>query len=137
MKPKDQTEDEYMRSCVQIDDCALNEEYMRLPSDYAYWHERYVRAKQNQNTLKLERDRERAALTIHHREQLSMTTGKVTESMVTAAVDSDDRWMKAKAYEIAAEAEAERLRGVVHALSAKKDMLISLGAQARAELKVL
>lgn len=60
---------------------------------------------------------------------------RVTESMVAARVEQYAEWQAAQDAEIGAEVERERLKGAVLALLAKKDMLVQMGANHRAEME--
>lgn len=60
---------------------------------------------------------------------------KPTEKDAEARVELDDRWQAAQDAEIVAEVEREKMKGAVAALVAKKDMLVQLGANQRAELE--
>lgn len=60
---------------------------------------------------------------------------RLTEKDADARVEVDDRWQAAQDAEIVAEVEREKMKGAVAALAAKKDALVQLGANYRAELE--
>jgi hypothetical protein len=60
---------------------------------------------------------------------------RATEKDADSRVELDPRWQDAQEAEIAAEVEREKMKGAVAALVAKKDMLVQLGANQRAELE--
>jgi hypothetical protein len=126
--------DEYLRSCVHILPEALEEEFVRLPTDLAYWNGKYAEASREHLVAKMEMDRLRARLLIEHREKLMLTNTKVTESMVESAVEQDETYGAGRLRLIEAEVEKVRLHGALDAIRTKRDMLISLGAHVRAEM---
>lgn len=125
--------DEYLARCVEIDPLGLQEEYVRLPADLAYQSSRYAQAYREAARAKSARKRLGALLAIEHRARLQLD-GRATEAMVEAAVETDPRMQTAEDREIDAEVERQRLYGIVDAVRAKKDMLVSIGAHVRAEM---
>ena len=120
---------------THIDEDALNDEYSRLPSDMAYFSELYAEAKKAFAAAKLDRDITRSRLRLVARETIEVSGKRATESMVDAAVELDPQWLEVKTTEIECQAKTLRLYGVLESLRFKRDMLIQLGAQARAEMK--
>ena len=124
--PDDMEEAEYLRQCVLVDDVAIQEEYMRLPSDMAYWTERYAAAKETHLVCKHQRERiystERAAV----RAEMEAAGTKVTEGRIDEQVIPALKVEAARSVEIGAEVEVLRLHGVLEALRSKKEMLNSL-----------
>lgn len=127
--------DAYLADSVQIYPEAIQEEYVRLPSDLAYWGQRYTDALRVFLGAKLDMDRTEARVKILCRAELNAKEGKVTESMVSAAVDQHPDMEKARLALIEAEVEKARLGNVLDAIRAKKDMLVSLGAHVRSEME--
>jgi len=128
--------DSYLKSCVQIEPLALEEEYVRLPADLAFWNQRYSEVYRYWLERKVVLNEVRARIQIEERERLEMLAkGKrVTIGEVEDALILNPEYQQAKMKEIAAEAEKVRLWGVLDALRSKRDMLISLGAHIRAEM---
>lgn len=126
--------DDYLAKACEIDPLCIQEEYVRLPADLAYWNQKYAIAFRAWARARLSRKRLEAVLAIEHREQFAVDGRKATEGMVTAAVETDDRLEAAAAFEVEAEVEKVRLWGVLDAVRAKKDMLVSIGAHVRAEM---
>ena len=126
---------EYRRECSKIDDLAISEEFIRLPADFAYWSERYAEKKEAFMLEKHELQRLRAKLVVKHREELSLSNSRVTESMVTSAVDQDPTWHDQYVSFVKAEVACEKAKLFLETLRTKKDMLVSLGAMQRAEMK--
>jgi hypothetical protein len=128
------TVEEQLKSAVSIDPLLIQEEYVRLPADLAYWNERYVQAYRAQGTAKSRKERLFALLSLQTRQRLVDEGLKPTESMVTAHVEGDKSYIAVADSFFAAEVELVRIKGVVEAVRAKKDMLVSVGAHIRAEL---
>lgn len=135
MKPiNDLTVEDSLYEAVQIEPLALQEEFIRTPRDLAYWNERYRNANQAFLESKIELERVEARQRIWHRERLVNEGGKVTESMVDAAVAMDDELYAARMEHVKKEVEKTRVNGVLDAIRAKRDSLISIGAHVRAEM---
>lgn len=127
--------DAYLYDSVNIDPVAdLDNEFRGISAAVAYWNARYADAIEAYLKNDLEHKRMNSQLYIEHREGLALAHGKVTEGMVRAAVETDQRYLDTKILSIESEAEKARLKGVCEAVSAKKDMLQSLGAKLRAEM---
>jgi hypothetical protein len=124
----------YLTTVANIDPLNINDEFVRIPSDIAYCNALYSDARKDKLYAELVRTRTVARLRIEHRERLLEEEKKATEGMISSAVEDDDRYQLAYQAEIDAEIREVRYRGVCEALRAKKDALISLGAQYRAEM---
>lgn len=127
--------DEYLADCVQVYPEALQEEYVRIPADLAYWNARNSAANRNHLVTKMNRERTVARLQIETRAAFEVAGKKATEALVDATVTMSDEYGVARMAEIEAEVEKAKLSGVVDAIRAKRDMLISLGAHVRAEMQ--
>lgn len=132
---------EHAIACVEIFPEALEEEYVRISADMAYWDEMYSRALHRHLALKRNEKKFTAMLKIEHRERLfaegagkKSGSGRVTDSMVEAAVEIDDRMVDFNTQRVDAEVEMIRLRGFVEAIHAKKEMIVSIGAHVRKEM---
>ena len=108
---------------------ALEEEFVRLPADIARFNEDYAQAVNELLRAKRHEERTYARVYLEEREKL----GKRTEATVKANVELHEDIEQAVMRRIMAEVEKTRLRGVVEALSAKRDSLISIGAALRDE----
>jgi hypothetical protein len=126
--------DSYLYDCANVEPEALDEEFIRVPADLAYWNERYAQAHKSHLLAKLDSERTEASLMLEMREKLKAMGGKPTVDEVRANVITDPTYGSARLAEIEAEVERTRLRGLVGALEAKKDMLQSLGAKLRSEM---
>jgi hypothetical protein len=127
--------EKFLKDSVDIEPTQLQEEYVRVPADIAYWNERYSQALRAHLLAKLELDRVYAILQIEKREVLSVAGGKVTEAIVSAAIEVDAKYQVARLATIDTEVEVSRLKGVSYAVSAKREMIVSLGAHLRIELQ--
>lgn len=127
--------DDYLAQCVTMDPLQLEEEFVQLPATLAYWNERYAETQRSFLRAKVDRERSSARLTMECRAQIEAKKGKATVSDVEAAVDGHPDYMALKDAELDAEIETRRVYGVLDAIRAKKEMLISLGAHIRAEMQ--
>jgi len=107
---------------------------VRLPADLAHWNARFADAYEAFLEADLAFDKMESRLAVEHREELLAMGSKATEAAVREAVQTDPRWSQARMARIDAEVDKVRARGVVDAILAKKDMLISLGAHVRQEI---
>jgi hypothetical protein len=134
-------QEKYIAECVQIDEFAIREEYQRLPADYAYWNGQYAKAYRAWTGAKLATEQTHALL--HAKLQSDLESYKiskddkkqprVTVGEIESAVLRDPRYAAARMAELDAEAEKIKLWGVMEALRAKREMLVSLGATMRQE----
>jgi len=126
--------DAYLVQCVHLDPLALDEEFIRLPADVAYWNERYAQTIRAHLVVKHDMDKTRAAVMLEIREDAANTGVKMTVADVEARVLVDGRVADATVAAIEAEAAMKHARVRCDSLSAKRDMLQSLGAKVRAEM---
>jgi hypothetical protein len=144
--------DAYLYDSVNVEPEALDEEFIRIAADLAYWNERYARAHKAHLLAKLDAERAEAVLLLEVRET-ALTEWRAAKlasagakdkgesagrepagEIVRARMVSDPRYHEVRLAELEAEVERTRLRGVVSALEAKKDMLQSIGAKLRSEM---
>lgn len=131
------TDDElYLKASVGVDDFDLQGEFVRLSADLAFWSARYATAFKAWNMAKLELERLSAQLSLEIRDALQgqATKGRVTLGEIEQVLHASDPYVRARLAEVEAEAEKVRLYGVVDAVRAKREMLVSLGAHQRAEM---
>jgi hypothetical protein len=130
--------EEYRRACVRIEPEAIQDEYVRTPSDLAYWSEMHSNVFREWQLAKFAREQEWGAAITRSRATLSSASvsGRgPTVDQVDAHATNDEAYVAAKRNEIYLEAERQRLLGMVEAIRTKKDMLVSLGAHIRAEME--
>lgn len=126
--------DEYLYDSVNTDPLKLDDEFVRLPADLAYWHHKCAEALRAFQTAKLDTKRLEARLRIEVREGQVAQGKKPTVDAVEAEVEMSEEMYEARLAVVALEATYERLRGVVDAVRAKREMVVSIGHQLRAEL---
>lgn len=127
--------DDYLRQCVKINPEDIQGEFVRIPSDLAYWNAQYAATMRRHLFSKIDTKVLRARLEPIIRAALIEAGAKLTEGMVKAAVDSDDRVIEAEHMEAEADVAKNECYGYLDSIRSKKDMLISLGAQLRAEME--
>jgi hypothetical protein len=127
--------EDYLADSVQIEPMALQEEYVRIAPDIAYWNARYSKALEMFLRSKIDLDTTEARQYIAHRERMLNAGAKVTKAQIEAAVTTDQQVIEARMLLVAAEVEKNRLNGVCEAVRTKRDMLVSLGAHVRAEMQ--
>jgi hypothetical protein len=126
----------YRKACVRIEPELIQEEYVRTPSDLAYWSEQHALIHREWQLAKFAREQEWGSAVTRARAELSSYGGKgPTVDAVEASAINDPAYVKTKRDEIFLEAERVRLIGMVDAIRTKKDMLVSLGAHIRAEME--
>lgn len=133
--------DAYLADTVQIEPLALEEEFIRLPADLAYWNERYSQAVRAFLVSKIEAERCEARLHMEVRTRLAAAAPEGAKSKgptvadIEAAVESQPELQAARMRALDAEVDKVRLQGVLDAVRAKRDMLVQLGARARIEME--
>lgn len=132
--PHDLDPDAYLKDCVTIEPLAIQEEYVRIPADMAFWGQRFADTQKAFQLAEQEKKRVRAALYILHRERLT-NEGKVTEGMIDAHVETDEDYQAVVANLITAEWAMAKTKAARDAVGTKKDMLVSLGAHVRQEME--
>jgi hypothetical protein len=131
--PEDDPE-AYLRRCLTLDKDDLNEEFCSVPAAIAYWNERLAFAVEAAHIAKIDYDREWARMFVMLRER--DTGGKpLAAELVKAKCDSDEELYAMQLDHAKKSAEVTRLRGIVDAVLAKRDMTQSLGAKLREELR--
>lgn len=126
-----------IKECVTIDAAQLHDEFMRVPSDYAYYSQQYADAKKVYLLAKMERGSIWARIRLETRETLTMQGERVTEARLDTEAEINEEYCDAKHKEIYAEIEMVKLYGILEAIKTKREMLISLGAHIRQEMKTV
>lgn len=124
----------YLRDCTAIYPEQIEEEFVRTPSDVAYWNAQYADALDVFLKAEAHRKREWARLYLLKKAEASAAEERTTETSLKAVVEASDEYAEAVQAEILAEAQKERMRGHVDAVHTKRDMLQSLGAKLRVEM---
>jgi hypothetical protein len=123
-----------VRDAVKIEPLAMQEEFVRIPADLSYWNAQYADLLRRFLVAKAESEHLWARIWMETRETL-LIDGKATEKLIESKATCNPEWQKAHLALVELEAEKARVRGVVEAIEAKKEMLISLGAHLRAEME--
>jgi len=122
--------DEFLQKVINIDPLDLDDHFRRLPAELAYYNAQYAEAYARQ--LDAKRQLERTHAETYH--LVLQGEKKMTVQAINAAIEEDEVYSLAKKELVDAESEKQRLRGKVEVVSAKKEMLISLGAHIRSEM---
>jgi hypothetical protein len=120
---------------VSIDINDLQQEFCKVPSDLAYWGERMADTHQAAKVARLRREQVESRLYTQYKAEIEAEGKRATEAAVHAALVQDDLYEHAKLTEIEAEAAALSMKNRFWAVSAKKDLVQSLGATIRAEMQ--
>ena len=127
--------DSYFKSCAETDPLHVEQAFIRLPSEFAYWAELQNRAFNTFSRAHLNMKRVAARLAVECREILEAQKGKATESMVGGAVTLHQDMQDAENEELAAECEMKRLQNYVDTMRMKKDALNNVSANLRKEME--
>lgn len=129
--------DSYLASCVEIEPLAIEEEFVKISSDLAYWGERYARAVNDFLKAKENCRRVEGRLHLECKSCLQAASEKKAPTVgdIESAVITHPDMMEAKDAEIAAEDVKTHLDRTLDAIRCKKDMLIQIGARQRVELE--
>lgn len=128
------TEEDYLRECIQVEPEALRQEFIRIPADLAYWGERFAVAVREHLAAEHHRKVTYAKVHLIVKQTAADKGQKISEKDTEAWVEQTPEVMAARAAEIEAEGAMQLARSRRDAIMAKKDMVVSLGAQARAEM---
>lgn len=121
---------------VDIDEQDLHGEFSRAAHHLAVWGVAYADAQRAFLVAKADRERTEARLRLTLREDYEASGKKATEATVDALLKTHPDYDADKMAEVDAEAESLRVRGILNAVKTKCDMLVSLGATQRAEMRV-
>lgn len=124
-----------LRDRIRVNPEALEEEFVRLPGDVAYLGAQHARALERHLRAKAEARRAWSAAFLIKRQELLDAHGKATEEMVKAAVEGDLRVRAAQDAEIVADVARAKAKTDLDAVLCKKDMVVQLGANYRAEME--
>lgn len=126
---------ETVRAATAIEEAAIHGHFLRLSSDLAYFNGIYS------DVLGLLRVAERrlefgeADIRLEYRQSTQPSGKAATEGYIDECVKADHRYRKLREEVDNAEVLKSRVSGVVDAIRSKKEMLITVGANMRAELE--
>lgn len=125
-----------LKKSIEIDTRDLQSEYARVSADIAHYSECLAEAYRSLNSAKLQKDVEEARLYLLHRNMGRDAQGKLpTETTIQSRVRLEPTYLAASEVIIEAELQVKMLGGVCEAIRTKRDMLVSLGATVRTEMK--
>lgn len=127
--------DTFLRQSLEIEPDQLNKEFIRVPGQLAYWNGQYAEAYKAAGLAKINYDRAWAQLYCALKAQQEGSKKPFTVDHLKALVDNDEDLHNLQMEVVIAEAEKLRLRGICEAVAAKKDMVQSLGAKFREEMR--
>ena len=127
--------DKYLDDCQRIYPEAINEEFVRLSADLAYWSRRYEEALRADLAQDLTVKRAEAKADQTARAKALVEGTKVTEATIKAAVTLDADLTAAQDQLVETNVAKAKAANVLKAISAKKECLISLGASVRQEME--
>lgn len=123
------------QAATVIDPMDINNEYIRLPNDLATWNSVYADAVEQLLKAKLSLEVGEEEIRGQWRAKLQGEGAKITEGYLDECVTRDARYRVLRETANQAEVLKVRAAGVIGAIEAKRDMLVSLGANLRAEMQ--
>jgi len=126
--------DEFLDEVTRIDPLNIDEHFRKVPAELAYYNQQYADAVEAYLVAKAAVERAHAVAYDQLSSEVDEKGKKLTVAAIEARVQLDDEYYETKLEMLRAEAEKARLRGKVDVVSAKKEMLISLGAHIRVEM---
>ena len=125
-----------LREIVKISEADLTEEFIKQPSLYAWFATLCEFASAEVETKKMNLSILYANLDAEKRAEFAVSAKKVTEAVISGAVETDARHIDAKTSLIEAGRQYGILKGIVKALEQRKDMLIQVGSTKRQEMSL-
>ena len=126
--------DEFLEEVIDINPLNIDEHFRKVPAELAYYNQQYADAFEKYLRAKMLCERSHAEAYKRISQEAESEGRRVTVSSLEAAVLMDMSFQMAKEDLVEAESEKQKLRGKVEVVSAKKEMLISLGAHIRVEM---
>lgn len=123
-----------IQEAVAVDPLSIDDEFASLPGQIVRYNNLFSDAMKTLLLAEAAEDRMWAKMYILHREESRDEKAKITETEIKSLIESSKEWQRVHDAVIDAKIEKQRLHGVLDALSAKRDALISIGAKMRAEL---
>ena len=120
---------------VAINPVDIQSEFIRVAADLARWNEKFADATRVFRLAEYRLDTIEAHVYLHVRQIAEADGDRISEGTIRARINIDGRVKEGKETLIEAEAELLSIKGTVQALITKRDMLISLGAHLREEMK--
>lgn len=127
--------EEFLIESVEIDPLRIQEHYVSIAAQYAFWSHKFADAERIRDLTKVEEARVRGTLELKHRQDMLDAGAKPTESQIAARVNLDPTLFDITTELVEASFHVTRLKGVLQALSIKNQSLMSLGAHVRQEMQ--
>lgn len=118
---------------VCIDEVDIQAEFCRLPGDLAYYASQLAEAARRRDMAKFNMERVYSRTLLEEKAAAAISGTKLTVADTEARVVTSDAYEQARLEMIECEAAKAAAYGVLDAIRAKRDMLVSLGATQRAE----
>lgn len=128
--PDNPTDPEYLRSCVTIDESDLLAEYTRTPADLAYWAQVAADRELDYQLAKEHRAHVEATAVL-----AALANGFKSEHASRAAAAANSLVVEAGERLAKAAAARSHAKSIVDAIRTKSSMLVTMGADRRAELR--
>jgi hypothetical protein len=126
---------QFLEESVNIDDLLLDQEFIKLPAQLAYYTAQYADSVRSYLMSKLTVETSRARAHLRLKAEAELGAKKLTVADLDAMTSIDPDYIDAAMELIETDVQRQKLRGIVEAVTAKKDMLQSLGAKLRAEMQ--
>jgi len=120
---------------IKIDPLDLQIQFAEYSAHLAYWGARMVEAERDFQYADKNYDEVVSKTSLILREQLTKDGKKPTEATIEAATHLDPEVSKARQDRIESDARMRRLKTDLEAVRSKRDMLMMMGAQIRAEIQ--
>ena len=127
-------DEKYAAECVSLDPNDLNPAFVRYTADLAHWGTLLADAKREAALAELAAQMTSADLDSLARETL-YADKKPTEAAIAAWIAKHPLNEQVARAVIEAQFVVDKVRAIYEAIKSKRDMLVGLGAQARAELQ--
>ena len=127
-------DDDFLNRVIDINPINIDEHFRRVPAELAYYNNEYANAVERFLTAKMNTEKSWAQAYKDAAQAAEVNGKKITVAALNAEVELTLFYQAARAELASAEADKQRCRGKVETVSAKKEMLISLGAHLRSEM---
>lgn len=124
------------RALVEVDKNNLSHEMVNLPSQYAYYHTLMVKAQIRANSAEAEVEKYKANKSKECQEVLASNGKKATAKDMENYVNSSAEYLNRCNDYRKLQEKYLTLKGLVQAVGIKRDMLIQLSSNERAETKL-
>ena len=121
---------------VRVDKHSLASEMFQLPAQYAYYHTLMVKAQARADTAEGDLDKYRASKSKECQDVMSSSGKKATAKDMENYVNSSDMYRDKYNNLVKVKEKYLTLKGLVQAVGIKRDMLIQLSSNERAETKL-